>query len=144
MNRENVRLAGLDEVVYLPFRAYHGDGTLVVVEGQRDVSFPIARIFYIQGVTTDALRGDHAHVNCKQVLVCLRGKCDVTCDDGAQKITLTLSAPDRALYIPPTIWAGERFLTRDAILLVFADLLYEETDYIRDYSEFQRFRGGQR
>ena len=141
MNREHTRLAHLEDVAYVSLRSYHGDGTLIVIEGQRDVSFPIARVFYIQDVPPGVLRGDHAHINCGQFLICLRGQCDVICDDGARKMTHRLSSPDRALYIPPTIWAGEEFLSPDTILLVFADLPYDQTDYIRDYAEFQRFRG---
>ena len=138
------KLASLDEVTWLKLREFHNDGSLVVVEGGRDLPFPIARIFYIYGVTPGAQRGDHAHVNCKQILVCVSGSCDVICDDGSRKVNHHLSAPSQALYVPPTIWAAERFLTPNAVLLVFTDLRYDETDYIRDYGEFQRFRRGDR
>lgn len=138
------RLASLDEVVYLRFRKYVNDGSLIVVEGFGDLHFPITRMFYIQGVSVGGVRGDHAHINCKQVLVTVQGRCEVICDDGTRKATFELSSPDRALFIPPSIWASERFLTPDALLVVFADVPYEETDYIRDYSDFQRYRRGER
>ena len=144
MTKDRKRLANLDEVVYLRFRKYINDGSLVVVEGLGDLHFPIARIFYIQGVSVGGVRGDHAHINCKQVLVCVNGKCEVICDDATRKATFELSSPDQAVYIPPGIWASERFLTPDAVLIVFADVGYEETDYLRDYGEFQRYRRGER
>jgi len=144
MTPHRSRLASVDEVVYLRFRKYVNDGSLIVVEGSGDLPFPIARVFYIQGVSVGGVRGDHAHINCKQVLVSAHGKCEVICDDGTRKATFELSSPDQAVYVPPPIWAFERFLTPGAVLVVFADVRYDETDYIRDYSEFQRYRREER
>ena len=137
------KLASLDEVTWLKLREFQNDGSLVVVEGVRDVPFAIARIFYIYGVTPGAQRGDHAHVNCKQILACLNGSCEVTCDDGLGKKTFALTSPSRALYIPPGIWSAERFIAPSSVLLVFSDLVYDESDYIRDYGQFEKFRHGQ-
>jgi WxcM-like, C-terminal len=143
MTAGSTPLASLDTVTWLQLRRYTDNGHLVVVEGGKDIPFPIARIFYIYGTSEVALRGDHAHLNCRQILVCLNGRIDVICDDGTRKQTFQLTDPSSALYVPPTIWAAERFLTRDAVLLVFADLPYAETDYIRDYADYQRYRRGQ-
>ena len=114
---------------------------LVALEGDRDVPFPIARVFYIWGVGRGVVRGRHAHKACKQFFVCLHGACEVHCDDGRKQCTTTLRRPDEGLYVPASIWAAQTYLSPDTVLLVLCDRPYEDQDYIRDYDEFLRYRG---
>lgn len=117
------------------------NGTLAVVESPRDVPFPIARLFYVYGVKAGDVRGEHAHVRASQYLVCVRGRCEVVCDDGSGKRSFLLDAPTKALLIPPGIWAEQRYQIPATILLVLSDRPYEEHDYIRDHDRFLAHRG---
>lgn len=118
------------------------NGSLGVIEGGRDVPFKIARAFYVYGVHAGDIRGQHAHKACHQFLVCVHGKVEVTCDDGKGKKTFVLDSPLKGLHIPPSIWAEQRYFSSDAMLLVLADRLFEESDYMRDYDGFLKFRAG--
>jgi hypothetical protein len=51
--------------------------------------------------------------------------------------TFVLEKPSIGLYIPPTVWHTMQYYF-NAVQLVFASSIYDENDYIRDYSEFQQ------
>lgn len=117
------------------------DGELVVLEQGGQIPFDIKRVFSVSAVE-GAIRGRHAHKQCKQLMVCLSGAIDVECDDGVEKKTFRLSQCDTAVYVPPSIWATETYLTAGAVLLVICDSFYYEDDYLRDYSKFLDWRKG--
>lgn len=116
------------------------NGNLAFIEGGRDVPFPIARAFYIYGVHSGDIRGQHAHKLCHQFLVCVHGMVEVTCNDGVEKKGFVLDSPLKGLHIPPSIWAEQRYSSSDAMLLVLTDRLFDESDYLRDYAGFLAFR----
>ena len=117
------------------------NGTLAVVETPRDLPFAIARLFYVYGVKAGDVRGEHAHKAANQYLICVRGHCEIVCDDGAGKRTFLLDTPTKALLIPPGVWAEQHYKFPATILLVLSDRPYEENDYIRDHERFLAFRG---
>ena len=114
---------------------------LVVVEGGTDIPFEIRRVYSFSGVRSGERRGRHAHKTLRQVLVCLQGSCRVLLDDGKDSGEFLLSEPTKGLYIGPSVWRELYDFTPDAVVLVLADRLYDESDYIRDYAEFQRWCG---
>jgi dTDP-4-dehydrorhamnose 3,5-epimerase-like enzyme len=135
-------MKSLQDVRLLQWKPLAGpNGSLVPVEAGKEISYGLKRLFYVYGVKPGEVRGRHAHRECQQTLVCLKGKCEVTCDDGREKRQFLLDSPTMALYIPPTVWAEQKYLTGEEILLVLTDQFYNESDYIRDYAEFKEFRG---
>ena len=119
----------------LPLR---GDerGSLVPIEGGRDVPFAIARVYTVFGTLPGVRRGFHAHRRSKQVAVAAAGACTMLLDDGETQRRVRLDQPDQALTIPPMIWHEMEDFTPDCVLMVLADTAYEEADYIRDRAEF--------
>ena len=113
------------------------DGGLFVFE-EGAVPFKIKRVFTVHA-DKDCERGFHAHKLCQQLLVCLKGTCTVICDDGKERREFILSSPHQGLHIPPTIWAEQTY-SAGSILMVLTDQAYEESDYIRDYEGFQKFK----
>lgn len=111
-------------------------GTLSVGEFGRQIPFVPKRYFLVYGVPNREVRGEHAHINCQQFLICLNGSCAVIADDGSRRVEVTLDAPNLGLYLPPMIWGTQYKHTPDAMLLVFASDYYDSSDYIRDYPEF--------
>ena len=129
--------------VYLVKLPHHfeDNGDLVVMEGLINVPFVIARVFVVRA-PDGAVRGQHAHKACAQFLTCPRGKVEVNCSDGSQSAVFELVHPNIGLYIPPGIWAEQRYLTGNAALTVLCDRVYEPNDYIRDYFEYLDYRQG--
>jgi hypothetical protein len=113
-------------------------GNLTFVQGQKDIPFDIRRVFYLYDVPTGESRGAHAHRQLHQFLVCLSGSFDVHLDNGESKHVVHLNRPWLGLHIPPMIWASEENFDPGSVCLVLASDLYDEQDYIRDFSEFQR------
>ncbi len=111
-------------------------GSLSVGEFPNDLPFLPKRFFVVFEVSTKEVRGEHAHREQSQVLVCLNGSCSVVVDDGEHRDEVLLNRPNLGLYIPPMIWATQYKFTANAILLVLASDVYMSNDYIRDYDEY--------
>lgn len=127
-------LAGCHLIALTP----RGDdrGSLIALEGGGDVPFDIARAYYIFGTRVGVERGFHAHRALNQLAVAVTGGCTMVLDDGHRRVDVRLDAPDRGLSMGSMIWREMRDFTPDCVLLVLADRIYDETDYIRDYKRF--------
>jgi acetyltransferase-like isoleucine patch superfamily enzyme/dTDP-4-dehydrorhamnose 3,5-epimerase-like enzyme len=111
-------------------------GELSVGEFEADIPFTPKRYFLVYNVPSREVRGEHAHKECAQFLICVRGSCGVLVDDGQKRVEVTLDRPDQGLYMPPMIWGTQYRYSPDAVLLVFASHSYDPDDYIRSYNEF--------
>jgi acetyltransferase-like isoleucine patch superfamily enzyme/dTDP-4-dehydrorhamnose 3,5-epimerase-like enzyme len=111
-------------------------GELSVGEFDSDIPFVPKRYFLVYNVPSREVRGEHAHKECEQFLICVRGSCGVLLDDGQRRIEVTLDRPDRGLYMPAMIWGTQYRYSLDAVLLVFASHGYDPNDYIRSYDDF--------
>ncbi len=120
----------------------HADsnGVLRVFQCGRHVPFDVRRVFTVSAGKGD-VRGDHAHKQCTQLLVCVAGKIRVTCDDGAQVTEYFLDSTGIGLLVPPGLWATEEYVADDAVLMVLCDRGYEAEDYIRNRNDFITFVG---
>lgn len=127
---EGARLIRLDS---------HGDdatGYLSVFE-THDIGFDVARIYYIYDVPCGIQRGMHAHPNLKQALFCPYGSIEVSIDDGrGHKDAYMLDEPSKCLIVPERVWREMVWREQGSVLVVAASLPYDQTVYIRDYSEF--------
>ncbi|MHC5791764.1 sugar 3,4-ketoisomerase, partial [Streptococcus pyogenes] len=83
-------------------------------------------------------RGFHAHKDTVQVAVCLNGSCEILMDDGITKETITLNSPSQGLLIDVMQWHEMYNFSENCILMVMANEVYKESDYIRNYDEFLR------
>lgn len=116
----------------------HSDerGSLAVIESMNDIPFDIKRIYYLFSNQEGVVRGKHAHKNLKQVYIAISGSCKVILDDGTKKTEIILDNPMQGIFIDEVIWRELSNLSKDCVLLVLADNVFEEDDYIHDYSEF--------
>ncbi len=115
-------------------------GNITPIENNRDIPFDIKRVFYLYDIPGGEDRGAHAHKKCHQFLIAASGCFDIFLNDGKNKKTVTLNRPYFGIHIPPGIWAAEQSFSSGAICLVLVSELYDETDYIRDYKNFLKFK----
>lgn len=113
-------------------------GSLTVGEVPSEVPFLPKRYFAVYGVPSLELRGEHAHKECEQFLLCLNGSVRVLLDDGSNRCEVLLDRPEMGVYMPAMIWGTQYRYSHDAVLLVFASMPYSANDYIREYGEFIR------
>lgn len=111
-------------------------GKLVVIEGNQNIPFDIARAFYIYSSDSTVVRGQHANRNSEFVLVNVAGTSKVMITDGTRKEIVELNKPMEAVYIPKMIWKEMYDFSPDSVLLVLANTHYDGSEYIRDFDSY--------
>lgn len=111
-------------------------GALLPIDLPGDLPFTPQRVFFVHGVPSKEVRGEHAHRQCEQFLVCLTGSVSCIVDDGTTRNEYVLDNPSMGLHMPAMTWGTQYDYSPDAVLAVFASRPYEDADYIRDYEEF--------
>lgn len=112
-------------------------GGLVAVEANREIPFAIERVYYIFKTIAGFRRGYHAHKKLKQVIIPVSGSCKFLLDDGKKREEILLDSPHKGLYIEGLVWREMFDFSDDCVLVVFADMYYDEEDYIRNYQQFR-------
>jgi len=108
-------------------------GRLVAAEMADALPFKPARFFLVHAVPSSEVRGEHAHRDCHQFLVCVKGSVHVVVDDGVRRQEIVLDRPEIGIHVKPLVWGTQYKYSADAVLLVFASHPYDANDYIRDY-----------
>ena len=111
-------------------------GGLIALENNDSVPFKIKRVYCILDTKKGVSRGFHAHKALKQLAVCVAGSCRFVLDNGLEKEGIVLDSPLKGLIIDKMIWHEMHDFSDDCVLMVLADEVYDESDYIRDYEEF--------
>jgi acetyltransferase-like isoleucine patch superfamily enzyme len=112
-------------------------GALLPLDLPGDLPFEPQRVFFVHGVPSKEVRGEHAHRECEQFLICLTGSVSCIVDNGAERNIHALDDPSLGLYMPKMTWGTQFNYSPDAVLIVFASRPYDDADYIRDYEEFR-------
>ncbi len=111
-------------------------GKLTFAEVPDSLPFAPKRFFLVYEVPGKDVRGEHAHRELHQFLICLKGSCAVVVDDGENRCEVVLDRPTLGLHVHPMVWATQYKFTPDAVLLVLASDIYKAEDYIRNYDEY--------
>jgi len=128
------------EIIDLPkIEDYRGN--IAVVENNA-IPFEIKRVYYLFDVPSSARRGGHAHKDLWELLIPLSGSFDVVLKDGTHSQTVTLNKPDKGLIIKSNVWRELENFSSGAVCLVIASAVFDEADYIRDYSDFIDYIAG--
>ena len=115
-------------------------GNITVVENQYTVPFDVKRVYYLYDIPGGESRGGHAHKELYQLIIAASGSFSVTLDDGKVKRTFLLNRPYQGLLVVPGIWRTLDDFSSGSVCLVLASMLYSETDYIRKYDQFLKYK----
>ena len=130
----------IDEITLIPITHIpESRGELTVVE-KNDIPFTFRRVFTVKA-NAGNIRGNHAHKECKQFMICLNGNLEILIDDGYNKKSILLSKPNQGVLVPNGIWCTIKYLKNDTILMVLCDQDYYESDYLRNYDDFIKYIG---
>ena len=108
-----------------------------MVEGVKSVPFDIKRVYYMFDLEPGSQRGRHAHRKLNQAMTCIQGSCTVLLDDGRIRRELVLDRPGLGVQLPAMVWHEMYDITPGAVLVCFADDVFDAADYIHEYEEFR-------
>lgn len=111
-------------------------GSLTFAEYGQYLDFLPKRFFLVYDVLSRELRGEHAHKQLHQFLVCVKGSMTVMVEDGIRREEYELNTPGASLHVPPMVWGVQYKFSADGVLLVLASDVYDPDDYIRNYDKF--------
>ena len=91
-------------------RHHHEKGNITVVENSSTIPFEVRRTYYLYDIP------------------------------GGESRTFVMNRPYQGLLIVPGIWRTLEDFSSGSVCLVLASEKYEESDYIRDYEEFIKYK----
>lgn len=110
-------------------------GSLIPIE-LKNVPFEVKRVFVVNNVPLNEIRGNHSHYNTKQYLICINGSVDVILNDGFNE-TIYKLIKGESILIPELIWDSQKFTSENSEILVFCSTEYDINDYILDFNKFK-------
>ena len=116
----------------------NSNGSIIVSEIKKNFDFLSKRVFFVKGKKDD-IRGNHAHKNQKQFMVCVSGSVMLKFNDGLEDKEVALNNSLMGIEVAPLIWGSQNYLEDNTILMVLCDQIYDESDYIRDYYQFKKY-----
>ncbi len=119
-------------------------GNLSFVESLNHIPFEIKRTYWIYDVPGGQVRGGHAFKMQQEFIIALSGSFDVVVNSGADQKEYSLNRSYYGLYIPEGFWRQMKNFSTNALALVLASTLFDESDYIREYNAFLEFKKANR
>jgi hypothetical protein len=132
---ENVRFFELPKII-------DERGNLSFFENDKQLPFPIQRVYWIYDVPGGEKRGGHAFKAQQEVIIALSGSFDVVLHDGHTEQRFHLNRSYYCLFVPNMIWRSLENFSTNSLALVAADTSYSELDYLRDFEVFKTAKGG--
>lgn len=114
-------------------------GNLSFAQNFNQIPFEIKRTYWVYDVPGGVNRGGHAEIANEELVIAISGAFDIVVDDGERSKTFTLNRSYYGLYIPKGLWREIKDFSTNAIALEFGSILYDVSDYIRNYEEFLTF-----
>ena len=132
----------VDECYIIELDKHHSErkGNITVVENGITVPFNTERCYYLYDIPGGESRGAHAHKELYQLVIAASGCFEVVLDDGKNKQRFTLNRPYQGLLVVPGMWRDLENFSSGSVCLVLASMVYSESDYIRNYDEFIKFK----
>ena len=118
-------------------RVQRDTSDLVFMEQLRHVPFEIKRVYFLTNFDTSCSHAHHAHKRLEQVYICVKGTVDVVIQDATNTKTITLDDSSEGLYIGNMVWRHIKPHTSDTVLLVLASQPYDESDYYRNFDQYE-------
>ncbi|HEY1691516.1 MAG TPA: FdtA/QdtA family cupin domain-containing protein [Polyangiaceae bacterium] len=112
-------------------------GTLLFLEAERQVPFPIRRMYALVGVPKGTARGGHAHIALEQCFLAVTGSITMSLSDGRRREEFRLEGCSKMLYVGPMLWRDLTEFSDGAACIVLASEHFSESDYIREWASFE-------
>ena len=97
----------------------------------------IKRIFFVNA-NKKCIRGKHAHKNCTQVLMSVKGDFNLEIINNKEKKNILLKEMKNYVIVPPKHWINVYF-KKNQKLMVMCDFNFLKTDYINNFKIFKKY-----
>jgi len=105
----------------------------------RDLPFKPKRTYFL--FDAKSLRGGHAHLQEKEVFVCMAGSFRARIHDGKRFRTFLMNKPGQALYTANLVWHEFDTFNKGSIMLAFSSTAYDgQKGYIMKFEEFKKLK----
>lgn len=111
-------------------------GSLSVIESENQFPFSIKRSYLIYDVPGGEVRGGHAFIEQKEMIVALSGSVDVIIFDGVKEQKFILNRAYQGLYIPSGFWRHMENFATNTLVLVISNTNYNKNDYVRNKKSY--------
>jgi len=115
-------------------------GNLSFFENKTQIPFEIERAYWVYDVPGGGVRGGHAYYENEEFIIALSGSFDIILDDGIEKKIFSLNRSYYGLYVPKMYWREMSNFSTNSLALIVSNAVYDEKDYIRNYSFFKNLR----
>ena len=119
------------KIVSLP-KILDDRGNLSFIESDNHIPFSIKRTYLIYDVPGGEVRGGHAFIRQKEMIVALSGSLDIIVFDGVKEQKFSLNRSYKGLYIPNGLWRHMENFATNTLVLVLSNTNYSKDDYIRN------------
>lgn len=113
-------------------------GNLSVIQGNT-IPFEIKRVYFLYDVPSGAERGGHAHKNQQEFIIAVSGSFEVVLHNGKEEKVYHLFKPNEGLFVPINTWRELRNFSSGSVCLVVSSDEFDESDYIRDFTDFTNY-----
>lgn len=113
-------------------------GNLSFIEEDTHLPFKIRRVYWIYDVPGGEHRGGHAFKETEELIVALSGSFDVVLHDGHNEHRFSLNRSYYGVSVPKMMWRMLENFSTNSLALIIASTDYAESDYVRDFEEFQK------
>lgn len=124
-------------IIYLP-KIEDQRGNLSFYESLNHIPFEIKRSYWIYDVPGGQKRGGHAYKSQHEFIIALSGSFDVKLHDGISERIFSLNRSYYGLYVPNMIWRELLNFSTNSLALIVSSTNFCDSDYIRDFNEFQK------
>lgn len=111
-----------------------GINWLSVAEFEKNVPFPIKRVFWITNPRD--VRGNHANRKTHEVLICIKGSMTVILDNTQKRFEFKLDSQNKGLFVKNKTWIVMRDFEPGTVILCLASETYDPSERMDNYDQF--------
>lgn len=112
----------------------------ISVAENNTLPFEVKRVYWTYFTPESVERGGHAHYELEQLLIATSGKIIVNTEiPGGIKDQFILDSPNVGVFIPKFCWHIMEY-SHNAVQMCIANMVYEESDYVRDFAQFKQIK----
>lgn len=98
------------------------------------------RVFIMYDVKEN--RGSHCNMKNEEIIIPVKGGCDLSIESHVKKSEVRAEGIDKGFVVPAGTWVDLKNFSDDCILVILNTENYNDSDYIRSYSEFKTWSKG--